>query len=701
MNTNIFDKISFWSLFLVITLLPIFILPFTKIPLETAKGVLLVSGLVISLVSWAMARFSDGKIVVAKSPLLLSSFIFTLVLFFSAFLSKNSSVSLFGSMLDVGSFWFMLGSFVLMFLSSVTFKDNKRVTLLIIGVAVSSLLVFIFQGLYLFVPKFLSLGIFTGKTENVIGSWRSLGFFAGFASILSLFIIEFLSVSKVVKFILGVLLFLAISFVAITSPYSMSLLWGVVGLFSLVIFVYKASISYENHPTEGVKMHFPVISFTVVTLAILFFMSGHSLGSPISNRLHITSNEVSPSIKATILVTKSVLQNNPVLGIGPNRFGEAWALYKPISVNSTPLSDVIFNSSFGFIPTILATIGGLGILSFLLFVIVFLFSGVRSVFFSIKKGVNYLMILFFVVALYLFVSSFFYPIGFVLIALAYAFTGVFIGFSGNTSSKNEISLYFLSDHRKSFFVMLVLIFIMISSVAVLVKYGERFMSVVYFERSLTTTVVNEAESSIVKAISLYPNDLYLRTLSQISLIKLNSIVSKGEASLTEDDKAQAKSAVDQAVGGAQLAVSYNSNNYLNYQMLGSVYQNMASLGVKDANAKALEVYISAAKLNPLNPKIKLTMATIAFASGNKDGAKSYANEALSLKPDYGDALIALSQIAKSEGDNVGALSYAEKALAVSPNNNDYIKYVESLKTSNKISTTSKDGSTEKDTKKKQ
>jgi cell division protein FtsZ len=47
--------------------LPAFFLPFTKIPVETAKGLLVVIGIVVSVIAWAAARFSDGKIYLPKS----------------------------------------------------------------------------------------------------------------------------------------------------------------------------------------------------------------------------------------------------------------------------------------------------------------------------------------------------------------------------------------------------------------------------------------------------------------------------------------------------------------------------------------------------------------------------------------------------------------------------------------------------------
>ena len=93
MHSNIFDRLSFLSLFLVITLLPFFFLPFTNIPIEVSKGLLLVLGLSLAVIFWAIARFYDGKIVLPRSMCLLVGLGIVLVVFLSALFSVSSQVS--------------------------------------------------------------------------------------------------------------------------------------------------------------------------------------------------------------------------------------------------------------------------------------------------------------------------------------------------------------------------------------------------------------------------------------------------------------------------------------------------------------------------------------------------------------------------------------------------------------------------------
>jgi len=357
-------------------------------------------------------------------------------------------------------------------------------------------------------------------------------------------------------------------------------------------------------------------------------------------------------------------------------------LYKPVPINRTSFWDVSFDAGRGFIPTLVSTTGVLGILSWLVFLGLFIFTGIKFFYSGVKNSahLDVTTLLFFLMALYLFVASIFYFIGMVLFLLAMVFAGVFIGLAHSAKSKGEISFSFFDDHRKSFFFMLFLILMIIVSVVAGFKYIQRFISVIYFTKTISAGSIEGAESYIGKTLALNSNDLYLRTYSQVYITKLGSIISRTrEAAVSEEEKATLQNTLDQAVGGAQAAINYNPNNYLNFEMLGNVFQTAGLIGVKDAYANALTAYGQASALNPVNPRINLILSNISFVDGKTKEAKDYADKALSLKPDYIDGLITMSRIAKSQGNNAEALSYAEKALSLLPTNKDLIRYVESLK----------------------
>ncbi len=675
MHSNVLDRISFWSLFLVVVLLPVFFLPFTKLSVETGKGFFFAIGLIISIIFWIVARFSDGKVSLPRSLPLLAGGGVVLVFLFSAFFSGTASqISFFGIMFDIGTFWFIFSAFLILLMSSIIFGEPKNARMLLFGILLSSTVLLLFQGLHLFVPN-LSLSVLAGKTDNILGSWNGLGIFAGFYALSALFAIEFFPLVKKAKLVLGALVIFSLLFIAVVN---FILVWEILGVFALLIFVYKVSTNSSKR-AEGEKMNFPTFSFIIVLVSLLFITSGQFIGGFLPGKLGISNNEVSPSFIATMSVTKSVLTDHPLLGIGPNRFDQAWAMYRPAVINQTAFWDVVFNSGSGLLPTLTATTGWLGILAWLLFFFLFIAVGIKSLFSSIKNSVGLETVSFFLLSLYLFCASFFYATGTVLFLMAMIFGGVFIGLVASSHKNGEISISFFDDHRKSFFFLLLLVLLLIVSAATGFNYIQRFASVSFFSKTLVASNIADAEFAIGKTLALNSNDLYFRTYSQIYLAKLNSIASKESSSLSDTDKANLQTSLDQAINAARLAITYNPKNYLNFQMLGSVFQTAGLIGVKDAYGKALETYQTASTLNPLNPGIKLAIASVYSAMGDAKAAKDYANQALTLKPDYIDALITLSQLAKSEGDYSAALSYAQTALSYAPADSNLIKYIDSLK----------------------
>jgi len=670
MLSHVLDRISFWALFLVIVLLPLFVLPFTNIPIEISKGLLMVVGLSVSIIFWTLARFFDGEIVLPRSSLLLSGFAMSLVFFLSAIFSTTPKVAMFGTMLDVGSFWFMFATFLLMLFSAlVVMRDSGNAKKIFLGIIISSSAVLLFQVIHLFFPGALSLGLLPQKMDNVFGSWNSFGILAGFSSIISLFLLEFFSMSGGVKWFLGGLVLFATAVVALVNfPF----VWGLLGVSALIIFVYKISF-YSKLGAQASKADFPIFSLIVMMASLLFFMSGQFIGGYIPNKLGLVNIDISPTFKATTLVTKSVLAKDPVLGMGPNRFADAWALYKPASINTSSFWDTAFNSGSGLLPTFASTTGGLGLLSLLVFFGLFLTVGLKSLFATLQHGTNQEITAFFVASLYLFVSSLFYVPGSAVILLAFAFAGIFVGLYSTVHRNGKISLMFLQDPRKGFISIFLLVFVMIAAAALTFRYLEKFASVTHFRSALSSPTIPEAEASIAKALTLHQNDLYLRTYALINILKLNSLVSESK-SATDEVKAELQQRFDNAVNGALVAISYNKENYSNYKMLGLVYETVAPLSNAEMYQNAVEAYTAASNLNPGNPGLKLDMARVSLLQKKYKEAKEYSDQALALKADYIDGYLMLSQVNVAEGNRTLAISNAEKALALVSANTDSQTY---------------------------
>lgn len=675
MHTNIFDKFSSFILFFVVILLPVFFLPSLNIPIEVSKNFLLVSGLTLSVVFWTMARFFDGQISFPRSKIMLAGALVVFFTLLSAIFSSNYSVSFWGVAFDAGSFLFLFSGFLLFFMSSVFSKTKEGARMILLGLVFSSAILLIFQSFHIFFPNLSSFGILADKTNNILGSWNSLGIFAGFSCLLYLLVVEFLDISKVRKILLYILMLFS---VFIVSSVNFSLVWCLLGIASLVVFVYKISLNFGDGDDLN-KKSFPVISLVIVLLSLFFFMSNQIIGNFIPEHFSLATTEVNPSVKSTIMVAKGVLSQDPIFGIGPNRFSEAWNLYKSSSINDTQFWNVDFGSGFGFLPTHLSTNGILSLVAWLVFILLFIFVGIKNTLSGVKNNFTWELFAFFLLAVYLLTFIIFYSVSSTIFFLFLVFVGVFVGLLSSVS-ENKIQISFLGSQKKSFVSVLLLIVLIVSSSALAFKYTEKFVSVYYFRKSLQVTDIGEAEKYLRKAISLNPNDLYLRTFSQVSILKLNAFLEK-KGTPTEEEKAEVQTNLNQAINAAELAVSYNKENYLNYQMLGHVYRNAVVLGAKDAYTEAVLAYEEATKTNPFNPGLKLAIADSYFSGGKIAEAKEYANKALSLKQDYVEALIFMSQVYKQEGNNKEALKYAEKVRVLLPGDQGILDYIKSLNSS--------------------
>lgn len=681
MLSHIFDRISFWSLALTIVLMPLFFLPATGVAPETAKGALLVVGLAVAIISWAAARFSDGKISVPKSYIWLSVLFVLLATLLSSVFSSVPSVSFFGVMFDIGSFWFIFAGFALMFFSAIIINNNQKLKTVLTGTILSFSLVLLFQILRIALfkgenPIDLSFGgIPFSRTANLIGTWSSFGIVSSLFAFISLFLVEFFKFDK--KWIKYFLYAFAVFSLIMVVLVNISLVWILLGVFSIVIFAYKVAISQKKEGDEQ-KREFPAFSFVFVLVALLFLMSGRFIGGVLPQALNLYDVEVGPSLATTIKTTFEALKNNPVFGIGPNRFLEVWAMHKPVEVNLSNFWDAPFTYGSGLITTFTSTTGVLGILAWFLFVLSLIYFGVKFLVKNMFEESNKEVVLVFLIGLYLLFASFFYASGLVIILFAMVFFGIFIGIKNSNKENGSFNIFFLDDPRKSLFSILFLFFLMLGTAGITFKYVEKFASAFPFAYVGNAQDIDKAITKIEKAVLLNPNDFYFRTYSQVYLAKMSSLVSKQEE-LTEEEKEALRVSFDKVVSGANSAVSYNQNNYINHVALGNVYASVATLGVEGSYENAIEAYKKASALNPKNPGIKKEIGQAYFLLNNLEEAKNYLNESLTLKPNYFDGLILMSRVEKDLGNSTSAISYAEQALRLSPNNKSVSDYVNSLR----------------------
>ncbi len=670
-KTSNFDNISFSLLLLLGFLVPVFFLPLFNISSDVSKSVLISTFVMVAFFLWLIARLKDGRFIFPKSIILGAGALVPVVFLFSSAFSDAPKTSFVGLGYEIGTFTSVLMLYVLMFLSAIFFQQGKRVTRLYSVLLLSAVVVFLYQ-LLRFV--FLSFGlpfaeVFTTLPENLIGKWADMAIFFGLTSILSFTTLELLSLSKKTKLALRSILAISI-FVLILINLKLS--WIIVGFFALIVFVYTISFG-KGDAVSNDERRIPAIPFAILLLSLFFVLAGGVLGNLIYSSLNIPQEIIRPSWGQTIDVAKGTLIENPIFGAGANRFDSQWLLFKPSEINNSPLWNIDFSYGIGLIPSLMVTTGGLGILAWLIFLGVFLYQGIRSVFLArIEESYHYIMLSSFLSALYLWIFSFFYVPNITILFLAFLMTGIFIASLVKAGVIKNYNFSFLEDPRIGFVSVLVLILLIISSVTGGYILFQKFLSVGYFQRSIVSFSIegnlDKAEQSIVSAVKLNKNDLYYRTLAEMNLTRLRIVLSQSDVS-EETIRAQFQAISQAAIQNALTATDIDGTNYLNWTTLARVYGSLMQLGAPEGfydNAK--QSYEKAFVVNPYSPSIVLAQAQLEVTAGNNEEAKEFIAQALNLKNNYTEAIFLLAQIQADEGNLSDAISSVEVASFVSPNN---------------------------------
>ncbi len=668
-----FNKLSFVTLLGTIFLSLFFFIPYVPVTLEASKGFLLSVGTTLSVFFWLIARLGEGKFTFPKDRLILFAGIIPLVFLIASFFSSSLYVSLFGSGFEMGTFGSMLILYVIFFLSSIYFQTEERLWYFFKALFLGALILSVFELLNLFVGfgRFLP-GLLQGVSSgNLIGSWNNFALFFGLIILLSIFTLEFLKSKGFFLFTQYFLLVTGLFFLIITN---IPLVWLLVGIFSIVIFVYSVSLQHAGIKVVhggGDKKRFPFAALIVVFVSLVFLLGSNSVGGLVAKYVSLSSPEVRPSIVTTSQIAWKSIKHNPAFGTGPNTFVIDWSLWQPKDIAQTIFWNADFSEGYSTLSTFIVTTGILGLLAWIIFFAVLMTRGIQSLRVALKDPLsNYFILTTFMVSLYSWITFVVYTPNILMLMLAFVSSGILIGILVYRGVVEVKHYSFLNDPRNSFFAILVLMVFMIVTLSVTYLYVEKFTSVIYFSKGLKTDSTMpslvKSEKMLTNAISLDKNDIYYRTLSQVYIAEIGALVNDPKVS-QDTLKSTLQQLINFAQNSATLAVSQNPKQYLNYVNLGNVYASLVPLGVDNSYESSMASYSKAQTLSPNNPSIILAKAQLDVVKKNNDEARKFIQQALDLKLNYTDALFLLAQIETNEGNTDAAIKQVEKAAQLSPN----------------------------------
>jgi tetratricopeptide (TPR) repeat protein len=462
---------------------------------------------------------------------------------------------------------------------------------------------------------------------------------------------------------------LALTFLAIINFFNV---WLIVGFFSFLTLLYLLSRDtiFKSVDSSKVKNSSLIIFITslICVVSVVFIVAGDYAGASLSKLTNLNYIEVRPSHSSTVGIAKSVYSENILLGVGPNKFADAWRQHKNVNINQTIFWDTEFNSGSSYISTLFVNLGILGGVFIVLFSLSFIYLGYKML---LRSGQNdlywyYLGAVSFSVAIFIWTMTYVYSPGSAVLLIGAWFTGLTFVAAGNLLPEMVKKITLAANRRLGFLLMAIIIITITSSVTIIYGVSKQYIAQTNFSKTqATASSLENFSQETLKAFDLYQDDHFVNTLAQINIADINAMLSIENP--TEMEQQLFLDTSQQALLLANQAVQLDPTNPYNHAVLAGAFHALAVAGIEGAQERALAALTEAQKLDPLNPGYHLIAAQMAFRSNNLSLAREEIFTALNLKRNFTQALYLLTQLEIAEGNTDSAISTTQAIITLEPN----------------------------------
>ncbi len=668
---NVILKVEQYIVGALLLLVPLFFVP--GLPASLGFDKVLVSSVlglsVVVLLGLSALRYNKTETVMPWP--LLAFGILILVSFISGALSGDIKDALRGSVFEPQTATFFAVMGLLMMIPLVLQKSKKMSMRALMFFGLGSILVILYSLARIIMgADFLPLRSFGEITVTPVGSFNDLAIFSGLSIIIGLITLLQLPLKRAHQWCIAVLVILALAVMTVVNFFS---LWLFIGFFALLLLVYifsRDTLFSEAGETKSVISPVLVLATIIVCItSIVFVVAGDYVGSKINNATGINYIEVRPSMSATLDIVKDVYRTDALLGIGPNKFGDAWRLHKDPSINETIFWSTNFNAGFGFGATLFVTMGILGGLALLAFHALYLHLGYKM----LLKGNNtdgfwyYFGVTTFLAAVFLWGMSYVYVIGPAILLLAALFTGLSFVAYGALVPESVKTVSLVSNRRRGFLLMIFVIVLIIVAVTAVFTMAKQYVAQSTFTKARSeATSITEFQQMTASAYQQYQDDTFLIAMAQARLVDLQSLLAQEEP--TEQDQERFVETARQAVLEAEEAIKQDDSNPAGHATLADIFSVLAVAGFEDASERVTAKLEDAKWRDPFNPLYPMAEATLAVRLKDFGKAREKIAKALELKRNYSEALFLLTQIDVNDGKIDDAINTARQIITLEPDN---------------------------------
>lgn len=664
-------------LVVVFGLFPLMFIPVAYAPLLYTKVLFVLAGVAIAVIFYALAVLREGEVSITAPFALIAMWGITTAYIISTLLSGDLKDAFVGNGFEVHTTAFMI---LLAAIASVglIFRGSKTAVVRLYGLLIASGIVLALYHILRILAgaDTLSFGVFNSLTLSPLGSWNGLALYFGLIVLLALVALEQLPLTKLGKWVLACSSGLALIMLAIVNYFAV---WAVIAVVSVIMLIYAIARKHYQRTEPMVKEQsngqLASITFAAATLVIslMFILGSSTLATFIVSHTGVEYIEVRPSFSATVDMARYVYNESPIFGVGPNQFVDVWRMYKDPSLNETMFWNTNFESGSGFIPTAFVTTGVLGLIAWVSFLSLLVFSGFRMIFrtSSADRFWTFIGHSSFIAAAYLWGMSFIYTPSATILMLAAVCTGIFFAAYGVLMPQSRPVVLSVAGSRAYGVVFVgIVVLVIFGSVGTLYATGRHYSALYEFNRAFATLddtdTIDSLQERIMGAYALSQNDIFVRRIAEYRLAQIEAMLSVAEPTDAEIETFQG--AVADGVSAAETATELDPSEPLNWLVLGRIYSALAQAGIADAYERAGAAFDRARALSPTNPAIALLRAQLEARAEDVASARTYAEEAVRMKRNFTEALLFLSQLDILENNVASAIERTESIISIEPNN---------------------------------
>lgn len=343
-----------------------------------------------------------------------------------------------------------------------------------------------------------------------------------------------------------------------------------------------------------------------------------------------------------------------ILGIGAERFTDAFTTARPASVNMTLIWNTMFSTNASLVFHLGVVYGMTGVAAFVTFSF-FLFKTVS------KQWEERIALWFIILACFLLPPS----VPFLLFIMLFILS----------HSAGVGEQYKLTAFGTAVISAIAILFVILGS------FGwYRFTAGEYLFQQALSAAQNEnngtkAYNSAILAMRQNPTSTrFHQSFSQINLMLAQAVIAAARqkeasetAKLTDDDQKLVIDLLTQAVREAKTATTLAPDNVYAWSNLASVYQNLIG-SAAEADQWTIAAYQKAITLDPTNPVLRLDLGGVYVGMKDYDNAIQQFATAVTLKPNYANGYYNLGNAFKFKGDITQARAALNQVLLLTPKN---------------------------------